>query len=145
VRGLSLLPDMEEQRTDKRSSVAWPSSRFIVLSLAERGGSGLHSAAQDAVPERSREPLAGLLEFTAPLIAQSRTRLRGTLQHIFRTRPAAPIDQAIVEKAFSSGLLRQLLALAVRTLVLELNVARLKNLLQGDTPEERFRRESPLN
>jgi len=27
------------ERTDKRSSVAWPSSRFIVLSLAERGGS----------------------------------------------------------------------------------------------------------
>ena len=35
-----------DERTDKRSPVAWPSSRFIVLSLAERGGSGLHSAAQ---------------------------------------------------------------------------------------------------
>src|SRR5207237_6140078 len=34
------------ETTDKRSSVAWPSSRFIVLSLAEGGGSGLHSAAQ---------------------------------------------------------------------------------------------------
>ena len=37
---------VSSRKGDKRSSVAWPSSRFIVLSLAERGGSGLHSAAQ---------------------------------------------------------------------------------------------------
>jgi hypothetical protein len=35
-----------DERRDKRSSIAWPSSRFIVLSSAERGGSGLRSAAQ---------------------------------------------------------------------------------------------------
>jgi TadE-like protein len=62
---LSVLPAGDERR-DKRSSVAWPSSRFIVLSLAERGGSGLHSAAQGtarrADPDRRcrrRGPLAG--------------------------------------------------------------------------------------
>src|SRR5207244_1238814 len=36
--------------TDKRSSVARLSSRFIALSLAERDGSGLHSAAQGDEP-----------------------------------------------------------------------------------------------
>jgi hypothetical protein len=40
------MSEGEGDRTDKRSSVAWPFSRFIVRSLAERGGSGLHSAAQ---------------------------------------------------------------------------------------------------
>src|SRR5712671_5373841 len=34
------------RRTDKRTSVTSPFSRFIMLRLAERGGSGLRSAAQ---------------------------------------------------------------------------------------------------
>lgn len=42
---------LDNERTDERGSVPWPSSRFIVLSLAGRGGRGLRSAAQ---PRSSR-------------------------------------------------------------------------------------------
>jgi NAD(P)-dependent dehydrogenase (short-subunit alcohol dehydrogenase family) len=45
------LPFLGE-RTDKRVLSPGPSSHFIVLSLAERGGSGLHSAAQGWLSSR---------------------------------------------------------------------------------------------
>src|SRR5438128_2472262 len=49
--GLDLPADEdEEQGPNKRCSVATPSSSSFVASLAERGGMGLHSAAQGTAP-----------------------------------------------------------------------------------------------
>jgi len=48
------------------------------------------------------------------------------------------IDPVAARDGFAAGLRRRLVRLATRTLVLELNVARLAGRLTGDTPEERF-------
>lgn len=50
-----------------------------------------------------------------------------------------PFDPDTIEDLFLPGLATRLRQVIERTLVLELNVARLRSLLSGETPEERFR------
>lgn len=50
-----------------------------------------------------------------------------------------PFDPGSVESLFLPALAARLRQVIERTLVLELNVARLQNLLSGETPEDRFR------
>ncbi|MFF4653548.1 type 2 lanthipeptide synthetase LanM family protein [Streptomyces sp. NPDC001380] len=53
--------------------------------------------------------------------------------------PGADVDLPSVREQFVDGLAGTLARQAARTLVLELNVARVKGQLSGDTPSERFR------
>src|SRR5262249_38091433 len=50
-----------------------------------------------------------------------------------------PFDVGTVEDLLIAPLLRRLMQILRRTMILELNVARLQGLLHGHTPEERFR------
>src|SRR5262249_12723908 len=84
------------------------------------------------------QKLAGFLAFVAPLLSQARERLRVGIQGLVLTQSRPPFDPPTVEAVLFAHLPRQLLMLVSRTLVLELHVARLQGLLQGETPEERF-------
>jgi NAD(P)-dependent dehydrogenase (short-subunit alcohol dehydrogenase family) len=66
------LPFLGE-RTDKRVLSPGPSSHFIVLSLAERGGSGLHSAAQGWLSSRG-PPLNVLFALASAVTKASRSQ-----------------------------------------------------------------------
>jgi len=90
-------------------------------------------------PEAMSEQDVGLLNFVKPLIAHSLARLHESLRQMVRARPKVPVDSETIERILFADLPRQLLAMVSRTLVLELNVARLEGLLVGDTPEERYR------
>ncbi|HEY4593836.1 MAG TPA: type 2 lanthipeptide synthetase LanM, partial [Thermoanaerobaculia bacterium] len=82
---------------------------------------------------------AGFLELVRPLVERARRRLRDDLAAI-GAQAASPLPFT-VESALqmaSATLPYRLLPLLSRTLVLELNVARLQELLAGTTPEERF-------
>lgn len=57
---------------------------------------------------------------------------------LVRAHPAAPFDPATVERMLFSRLANTLSGVASRTLVLELNVARVNGQLPGETPEQRF-------
>jgi class II lanthipeptide synthase len=89
-------------------------------------------------PEGMSEQNVGLLNFVQPLIAQSLARLHKSLRQMLRARPV-PVDSETIEQILFANLPRQLFAMVSRTLVLELNVARLEGLLVGDTPEDRYR------
>lgn len=80
----------------------------------------------------------GFLELIEPLIRQGRDRLHDGIQTLIQTHSELPFDPATIENLFWSHLPSLLLKLVNRTLVLELNVARLQGLLQGETSEERF-------
>ena len=83
------------------------------------------------------DPAAGFLELIRPLIDRARGRLRQRIAAICRERNP-PFTPETGERWVSEPLALHLLPLLARTLVLELNVARLQGLLAGGTAEERF-------
>ncbi|MGI0493748.1 type 2 lanthipeptide synthetase LanM family protein [Alkalinema pantanalense CENA528] len=80
----------------------------------------------------------GFLELIEPLIRQGRDRLHQGIQTLIQANSDLPFNPDTIEHLLWSYLPGLLLKLANRTLVLELNVARLQGLLQGENPEERF-------
>lgn len=84
------------------------------------------------------QPMAGLLEIIRPLINQGRHRVRRGIRKLARTASVLPFDIETVTELFSAGLSTRLLQRVGRTMVLELQVARLQGRLQGETSQERF-------
>lgn len=82
---------------------------------------------------------AGFLELVRPLVDRARLRLREGIERVLRSHPGTPLFSASeAERSIAESLAFRLLPLLGRTLVLELHVARLQELLSGATPEERF-------
>ncbi|MFL6234704.1 MAG: type 2 lanthipeptide synthetase LanM family protein [Thermoanaerobaculia bacterium] len=82
---------------------------------------------------------AGFLELVRPFVERARLRLRDDLAALV-SGAAGPLPftaESALQLA-SATLPYRILPLLSRTLVLELNVARLQELLSGETPEERF-------
>ncbi|MGW2254216.1 type 2 lanthipeptide synthetase LanM family protein [Kitasatospora sp. NPDC001660] len=87
------------------------------------------------VPRVPAGPLPGTTGFrtvVAPLVRAALARVRTEL-------PPAIVDLPAVRARFADDLTDALTRRAARTLVLELNVARVGGRLTGTTPEERFR------
>jgi type 2 lantibiotic biosynthesis protein LanM len=82
---------------------------------------------------------AGFLSLIEPLIGQGCARLHEGVQAVSRMHPDPPFDPTAIEALLLADLPGQLLGILNRTLVLELHVARLRGLLTGETPNERFR------
>ena len=78
------------------------------------------------------------LNIIEPLIRQARDRLREGVKSLFQEVSAPFFAAEAFEDALLANLLKHLLQIVNPTLVLELNVARLQGLLEGDTHEERF-------
>jgi type 2 lantibiotic biosynthesis protein LanM len=80
----------------------------------------------------------GFLYLIAPLIDRGEAQLAAAISTIAGTGKQLPFlaEDTIVQ--LLQNLYSQLLAQLHRTLILELNVARLRELLIGETPEERF-------
>ncbi len=85
------------------------------------------------------ESRLGLVNAAQPLIARSLDRLRDGLRRVVGAGVHAPIDPDTIQETLFADVPRQLFALLARTMVLELNVARLRGQLEGDTAEDRFR------
>ncbi len=81
---------------------------------------------------------AGFLVAVEPLLAQARARLRAGLRALVDAAPFVPFDPALAERLWLADLPGDLLGLMDRTFALELHVARMMDLLTGDTPEQRF-------
>jgi type 2 lantibiotic biosynthesis protein LanM len=88
--------------------------------------------------ELPSQEAAGFLNVFAPFINQARDRLHQQIQKLIPTYPNLPFDSNTVADLFLASLSERLLWMVSRTMILELNVARLQGLLQGDTQEERF-------
>src|SRR5918996_774093 len=88
-------------------------------------------------PELAGDPGIGFLELIRPWIERARGRLRAGIERIGRTE-SLPFDPMEAERMLAETLPYRLLGIFGRTLVLEMNVARLQGLLAGETPEERF-------
>jgi type 2 lantibiotic biosynthesis protein LanM len=78
------------------------------------------------------------LELVRPMVARARDRLRHGLQELAETHAGVPLAVDGVERLCLSVLSGRLLWVLMRTMALELNVARVQGLLQGESGEERF-------
>lgn len=85
-------------------------------------------------------PTAGFLNFVEPLMKEARQNLESRVTDLKRRFPGAPISLPAKQTAriLCANLALQLLRLIEKTLVLELNVARLEGTLAGTTSSERF-------
>jgi type 2 lantibiotic biosynthesis protein LanM len=81
----------------------------------------------------------GLLFVIEPLLNHALDRFRAGVEAMIREQRTVPFDPQTIDTKFISSLLRALLQMLVPTLILELNVARLRGQLSGDTPEARFK------
>ena len=78
------------------------------------------------------------LGIVEPLIRQGIDRLRDGVQSLKREHPEAPFDARTVEDILVSDLVKTLAPKLMRTIVLELNVSRLRGDLNGETPQSRY-------
>jgi type 2 lantibiotic biosynthesis protein LanM len=81
---------------------------------------------------------ARFLEVIGPLFNQGRDRLRAGVEALSRTRTDLPFDPHTVEEVLGANLPRRLIMMLSGTIALELQVARLQGVLQGETSAERF-------
>lgn len=107
--------------------------------LSDAFGEGSLPKPHPLLEAREERPAAGLLNLIEPLLAHGLAWLGDHVRALTHQHPEAPFALRAIESIFLGGLPRQLLKILSRTLVLELNVARIEGTLQGDTPEERFR------
>ena len=80
----------------------------------------------------------GLLEVIRPLLGRAVARLRKGVQQLAAGARELPFDADTVDEILFAPLPGRLLAMMLRTLTLELHVARLQGFLHGQTAEQRF-------
>jgi hypothetical protein len=80
----------------------------------------------------------GLLEVIRPLLGRAVARLRQGVQQLAAGSREPPFDPDTVDRLLFAPLPGRLQALMLRTLTLELHVARLQGFLHGETPQQRF-------
>ena len=113
---------------------AWLSEIAEAFSRPQDYGSGTISS---ATSEHARQ-LSGFMAVIEPLINLGRERLQEGIKDISLARTSLPFDLETIVDILAENLFRPLLGRLNRTLILELNVARLQGLLNGETPEQRF-------
>ncbi len=74
-----------------------------------------------------------------PLVRNFSARLGDHLRRLVERSGAAPFVESTVSRLCRDVLVERLAGMTARTLTLELNVARVTGLLDGETPEDRFR------
>lgn len=88
--------------------------------------------------ELQRHGLARCLVVAAPIIQRARELVQSGARELAKSFPRVPFDPQAIEEKLAVNLLEPLMSMMARVCVLELNVARLEGVLEGDTSEERF-------
>jgi class II lanthipeptide synthase len=95
-------------------------------------------ASRQSVGQEQEVEDLGFLFIAKPLILDGRERLRAGIEQLRQLHQHVPFDAQTAPNFFLPHLYMQLSQVASRTMVLELNVARVEERLRGDTSEERF-------
>lgn len=90
------------------------------------------------VEKKKANDASSFLEVIRPVVERSAARLHEKLSSMIGDRTDVPFTVADVQKHLRNNLFMQLIRIINRTMVLELNVARMQGYLNGETPEERF-------
>lgn len=74
-----------------------------------------------------------------PLINEGKRKFTEGIENFSKTYQTIPFDSIQIQQMFLDKLFQTLALISHKTLVLEVNVARLREELKGDTPEERYK------
>ena len=119
------------------SEAAMPSGRKHLLK-GPRFASESLDADTGGEADSEKLPHYRFLTLVEPLIAYARLQLQAKAETIRRNHPAAPFEPVSAVDTMSTNLTARLLGLLTKTMVLELNVARLEGRLRGTSARERF-------
>lgn len=100
-----------------------------------------HQAAQGTGGSSAQSEEAGQIEFSstiAPLIRKGLVKLRDGLKRLMHQYQHLPFDPQTILLLLASHIPRHIDPKSHKTIILELNVARVRGELQGETAEERF-------
>jgi type 2 lantibiotic biosynthesis protein LanM len=129
----SILGTPVEALRNNATSPAWPQTIVRAYSGEEK---------LDELPgnwdEADKNPEAEFLKLVEPLMQHARLQLKAKAERIKADYPVAPFAPAHATNTLFANLPAPLLRMIAKTLVLELSVARLRGMLQGATPGERF-------
>ncbi|MFY0525587.1 type 2 lanthipeptide synthetase LanM family protein [Archangium gephyra] len=134
ARFFQLLGEPPEVVRDR--SAGLPRGLKTFLRTLDRHGEPL--PAMPLPPGVLRRPDSAFLVAVAPLVHDGLERLRAGLRGLLERYPEAPFTLETAEATLFAPLPSELLQLLGRTLVLELNVARLEERLEGTSAQERF-------
>ncbi|GHO51856.1 type 2 lanthipeptide synthetase LanM family protein [Ktedonobacter robiniae] len=132
---LTLLGEPLESLQARRSQ-PYPPEWLVELSSAlldPTPGEDIARLFAEAMPES--EAVAFLLPFTS-LMRPGIARLRAGIEKL--AHGSLPFDQQRIMELLLPNFVQQIMPKISKTLVLELNIARLRGQLQGETPQERF-------
>ncbi len=83
-------------------------------------------------------PGGGFLELVRPLVEDACRRLKDAAATLARDAAGLAFEPATVDSLLASSMAQPLLVMMMRTMVLELNVAKLQGQLSGASPSDRF-------
>ena len=113
---------------------------LVKVEAAYASGDSALQASEERTDSRPRIEFqqASFLIGLEPLIRQGVAQLQKGIGSLQLKYAVLPFEVGKVVELLLAGLPQQLMGLTARTMVLELNVARMQGLLDGETPEERF-------
>lgn len=92
----------------------------------------------EVLDAKQDQKLAAFLHPITPLLKQGGERLLAGVEALVKQHTFLPFDQETIGPLLFAHVLDRLLPVLIKPLTLELNIARLQERLQGETPEERF-------
>ncbi|QRN93727.1 type 2 lantipeptide synthetase LanM family protein [Archangium violaceum] len=133
---LQLLAHSGGQDDEPEDSGSWV---FLIQEVIEQRHAGEALPTSLQAPSSPGQPGLSFSGLLHPFLRIATARLRTSLAALqARHGLERPILAPEAEAALLEGLARRLQFLATRTLILELNVARMLEQLPGDSPQERF-------
>jgi type 2 lantibiotic biosynthesis protein LanM len=131
-----LLGESPESLSDRlRHNPQW---RIRVEEAFLQKAFGTHTDTSSLNEVCGPEKFDGFIKGITPLINQDLSRLRDGIIRLREKFTHLPFKPDEVIELFVPGLIRKLTSYAARTITLELNVARLRGVLKGASPKERF-------
>ncbi len=91
-----------------------------------------------SLPATADKQAVAFLTTIKPLLRSGLTRLQQGIEHLSQTYSSLPFDTTTVIPLLFIQMPGLILPKLMRTIALELNVARVQGRLQGETPEQRF-------
>ena len=133
---LEILAHAGGQGAEARGDDSWV---LLIQDVLERRHAGEPLPASLQAPSGPGQPGLSFSGFIHPFLQIAAARLRTVVAALqARHGLAQALMAPEAEAALLTGLAQRLQSLSTRTLILELNVARMMEELPGDTPQERF-------
>jgi type 2 lantibiotic biosynthesis protein LanM len=132
-----LLALLQEPLESLQERLGNPTAPDWIIDLLEALQTDLTAFPSEEEQEKTFQGFSILQPF-APLLYRSVANLHIAIQNLVQEYEVLPFDPQTILSLLLSNLFQQIRSQVSKTVVLELNIARLRGQLQGENPQERF-------